>query len=133
MTARPGSRCAVLALLACGLLLGCGAEDQITITIVKAGDGDPLAAASTVEVSVLSDDPLASPLATTTFPVGESGKLGGKIPYGSAVHVVARGLTAGGDVVALGGSREQTAPADKGSSLELQLFIAATNSEDPEP
>jgi hypothetical protein len=111
-----------------GLLGGCGAEDQITIALIRAGDGDPLGAASTVEVSVLSDDPAAAPLATTTFAVGESGKLGGKIPYGATVHVVARGLTAGGDVVALGGSRELTSPLDKGSSLDVQLLIAATNS-----
>jgi hypothetical protein len=123
------ARTLILALLvAGGLLGGCGDEDQISITIIKAGDGDPLAAASTVEVSVLSDDPAAAPLASTTFPVGESGKLGGKIPYGATVHVVARGLTAGGDEVAIGGSREQTAPVDKGASLDLQLFIAAANS-----
>ena len=95
---------------------------------MRAGDGDPLGAASTIEVSVLSDDPTAAPLATASLPVGDSGKLSGKISYGATVHVVARGLTAGGDVVAVGGSREYAAPSDKGTDLELQLFIAATNS-----
>jgi hypothetical protein len=124
------ARGAVLALVGAILLAtgGCGDEDQITVTLVPAGDGDPLGAAATLEVSVLSDDPTAAPLATTTFAIGESGQLGGKIPYGSSVHVVARGLTAGGDVVALGGSRELTAPTEKGSGLDVQLFVAATDS-----
>ncbi|HEY3359503.1 MAG TPA: hypothetical protein VGQ83_40000 [Polyangia bacterium] len=106
--------------------LGCGSEDEIRVTIVKAGDGDPLAAATSVEVTIQPEDPTAAALARATFPVGGGGTLSGKIPYGTAVHVIARGLAANGDVVARGGSRELLAPAASGTPLELQVYLAAS-------
>jgi len=106
---------------------GCGGEDQIRVTLVRAGDGDPLGAASSVEVSIYGEDPTAPALSSATFLVGESGSLSGRIAYGSAVRVVARGLSAGGDVVALGGTRDLVAPAQSGTPFDAQLFIAAVD------
>jgi hypothetical protein len=121
MTAR-----ALLVLWVLGL--GCGSEDEIALILVRAGDGDPLAAATSIEVSIRGEDPAAPPYAQATFAIGSSGSLSGTVPYGATVHAIARGLAASGEVVARGGSRERQAPLTSGTRLDLTLLVAAAGS-----